>query len=102
MLYNIVLVSAIHQQESAMVYICPFPLEPPSHLLSHPIPPLWIVTEHWVELPVSYSKFPLAIYFTYANVYVSMLYSQFVPPSPFSAVSTSLFSMAVSPLLPCK
>ena len=25
------------------------------------------------ELPVSYSKFPLAIYFTYGNVYVSML-----------------------------
>ena len=57
MLYNIVLVSAIQQQESAMVYICFFPLEPPSHLLSHPIPRLWIVTEHWVELPVSYSKF---------------------------------------------
>ena len=34
------------------------------------------------ELPVSYSKFPLAIYFTYSNVYVSMLLFQFVPPSP--------------------
>ena len=31
---------------------------------SHPIPPLQAVTEHQVELPVSYRKFPLAIYFT--------------------------------------
>ena len=93
MLYNIVLVSAIQQQESAMVYICFFPLEPPSHLLSHPIPPLWIVTEHWVELPVSYSKFPLAIYFTYANVYVSMLYSQFVCPLLSLLCPQAWFSM---------
>ena len=32
--------------------------------------------------PVSYSKFPLAIYFTYGHVYVSMLLSQIIPPSP--------------------
>ena len=35
MLYNIVLVSAIHQHESA---ICPFPLEPPSHIPPHGTP----------------------------------------------------------------
>ena len=46
------------------VYICPLPLEPPSHL-----PPLKVVTEHWAELPVSQGKFPLAIYFTYGKMY---------------------------------
>ena len=35
--------------------------------ISYPIPPLYIVTEHWVELPVSHRKFSLAIYFTYGN-----------------------------------
>ena len=30
--------------------ICPHPAERPSQLL--PIPPLKVVTEHWVELPV--------------------------------------------------
>ena len=32
------------------------------------------------ELPESYSKFPLATYFMYGDVYVSLL--QFAPPSP--------------------
>ena len=41
-------------------------------------------------------KFPLAIYFTYGNRYVSMLLSQFVPPSSSPTVSASLFSMSVS------
>ena len=44
--------------DQPQVYICPFPLEPLSHL-----PPLQVVTEPWVEFPESYSKFPLAIYF---------------------------------------
>ena len=35
----------------------------------HPILPLWVITEHWVELPEAYGKFPLGIYFinTYGN-----------------------------------
>ena len=41
---------------------------------SHLITPLWVATEHQAELPVS-----LAMYFTYGNVYVSMLFSQFIP-----------------------
>ena len=52
--------------------------------------------------PMSYSKFPLAIYFIYGKVYVSMLLSQFVPPFLSPAVSTNLFSMSVSLFLPCK
>ena len=31
----------------------------------HPSPPLQLVTEHWVELPASYNKFPLTICFTH-------------------------------------
>ena len=36
--------------------------------ISCPIPPLWIDTEPQFEFPEPYSKFPLAIYFTYGNV----------------------------------
>ena len=61
---------------------------------SYPIPSLQVVTEHWVEFPVLYIKFSLAICFTYSNVYVSMLFSQFVPLSPSTTVSTSLFSVS--------
>ena len=71
--------------------------EPPSH----PISPLDVVPEHQVELPVLYSNFPLALYFTHGNAYVSVLLSQFVSPSPASTVS-SVFSMSVSLFLPCK
>ena len=63
------------------VHIYLLPLEPPS--ISHSTPPLELVTEYSVELPVSQSKFPLAVCFTYGNVYVSMLLSQFVPPLSF-------------------
>ena len=66
------------------------------------IPPLQVVIEHQVELPVLHSNFPLTIFFTSGNVYVSILLSQFIPPSPSPTVSTSLFSMSVSPLLPYK
>ena len=46
--------------------------------------PLWVVTKHRAELPVLCSCYPLAIYFTFGSVYMSMLLSQFVPayPSP--------------------
>jgi len=63
---------------------------------SHPTPPLWVVTEPQVELPASYSKFPLAFCFTYGNVYVSVLLSQFTPPSAPAPVPASLFSVFVS------
>ena len=66
MLYSPELVSAIHQHESALVSMCPLPLEPPP--TSHPISPLCVVTEPWLEFPESYRKFSLAIYFTYGNV----------------------------------
>ena len=49
-----------------------------------PIPPLQVVAKHGADLPVLCSCFPLAIYFTFGSVYMSMLLSHFVPayPSP--------------------
>ena len=46
----------------------------PTHLGRHRAPSC--------ELPVLYSRFLLAIYFTHGSVYMSILISQFVPPSP--------------------
>ena len=39
----------------------------------------------------------LVICFTYDNVYVSMLFSQIIPPLPSPTESKSLFLMSVSP-----
>ena len=50
--------------------------------ISFPIPPFQIVTEPLFEFPESYSKFLLAIYFICISVYVFILLSPFVPPSP--------------------
>ena len=70
------MVSAIYQLESAIgVYISPSSLNFPP--ISLPISPLF-------GFPVSYSKFPLASYFTQGNIYVSMLFSQISPTSLFS------------------
>ena len=44
-----------------------------------PIPLLQVVTKHRADLPVLYSCFPLAIYFTFGSVYMSVLLSHFVP-----------------------
>ena len=49
-----------------------------------PIPPLQVVTKHRADLPVLCGCFPLASYFTFGSVYMSMPLSHFVPayPSP--------------------
>ena len=93
------MVSAIHQHEST-VGIHPSFFNLP--LISHPNPLLFVGTEHQFWFPVSYSKSPLAIYFTYANVYVSMLLSQIILLlSP--QLCPKLFSLCLqSPLLPCR
>ena len=56
-----------------------------------------------------FCKFPLAIYFTYGNVSFHVTLSIYLtlfpfisPSSPLLLMSISLFSMSVSPLLPCK
>ena len=73
MLYNVLLVSDVHQHESVPGIHVPALLNlPPT---SHPIPPLWVVTKPQVELPVLHSNFPLAIYFTYARMHAKSLQS---------------------------
>ena len=64
------------------------------------VPSLMVVTEHLIWAPCIIQKTSIG-YLTQSNVYVSMLVSQFVPHSPSPTVSTSLFSMCVSLLLPC-
>ena len=44
--------------------------------LFHCFPPLQVVTVPKFEFPKLYSEFPLAIYFTYGSIYVSMLLSR--------------------------
>ena len=44
-----------------------------------PILPLQVVTEHQADLPMLCGCFPLAIYFTFCSVYMSMPFSHFVP-----------------------
>ena len=77
------LVSGLHQHESAIgihvyppswTFLPPSP-PPPPPTPTNPIPLLQVVTEHWVELPVTYGKFPLALCFTFGDVYISMLLS---------------------------
>ena len=77
--------------------ICLLSLPPPST-----IPPLQVITKHQAVKSVLYSTFSLAVYFTHGSVYMSMLLSQFISPSPSLIGSTSVFYTSVSPFLPCK
>ena len=70
------------------------PSSPHPTLLGHHRAPSWA--------PCAYSSFPLASYFTQESVYMSVLRSQFISPSPSRPVSTSLFSTRASSFLPCK
>ena len=98
-LYNIVVVFAIHQHESVMgthVFPSRTPLPPP--FPSHPPGSSQCTSP---EHPVSCIEPGLAIYFTYDNIHVSMLFSQIIPPSPSPTESKSLFFTSVSLLLSC-
>ena len=88
---------AIHWHESAMgVHVFPIlnPLLPPSpsdlSASSQCTSP---------ECPVSCIEPGLAIWFTYDNIHVSMLFSQIIPPSPSPTESKRLFYTSVSLLL---
>ena len=87
LLYNIVVVFAIHSRESAMVVLIHvFPIPPP--FPSHPSGSSQCTSPKY---PVSCIKPELAIYFTYGNIHVSVLFSQIIPPSPSPTESKSLF-----------
>ena len=58
-----------------------------------PIPPLCVVTKHRADLPVLCGCFPLAIYFTFGSVYMSMPLSHFVPASPSPSPCPQIHSL---------
>ena len=70
--------------------------------ISFPIQPLKVDTEPLFEFPEPYRKFPWAIYFTYGNVSFHVTLSIHLTLSSPLPMSTSLFPMSVSTLLPCK
>ena len=99
LLYNIVVVFAIHWHESAMdLHVFPILYPPPT---SFPIPSLWVilVPQPWAR--VSCIKPGLAICFTLDNIHVSVLFSQVIPPLPSPTESKSLFYTSVSLFLSC-
>ena len=57
---------------------------------------------YMARLLVLYSSFLLVICFTHDSIYMSMLLSQFVLPSPSRFVSLRLFSASVSPFILCE
>ena len=73
------------------VNICPFPLELPP--ISYPVHPSRLSQSTPLSSPC-HTLLPMVMY-------VSVLFSQFVPSSPSPTVFKSLFSMSASPLLPC-
>ena len=69
------------------LYIYYIPISPPScGTPTLPIPPVQVITKHQADIPVLWGCFPLAIYFTFGSIYMSMPLSHFVPayssPSP--------------------
>ena len=94
LLYNIVVVFAIHWHESAMgVHVFPILNPPPTSLPIHPSGSSQCTSP---EHPVSCIILGQAICFTYDNVHVSMLYSQIIPPLPSPTESKRLFFTSVS------
>ena len=88
---------AIHWHESAMgVHVFPM-LNPPSTSL--PIPSLWVIPVHQPWASCTIIETGLAICFTYDNIYVSVLFSQIIPPSSSPTESKRLFYTSVSLLL---
>ena len=74
-----------------LVYVCPFPLEPLSKLVPHPTPLGCHRAPDLGSLRHT-ANFHWLSNFTYGNMYVSILLSQFIPPSPPTPapVSTSV------------
>ena len=70
--------------------------------ISLPIASLQVDREPLFGFSEPYSKFPLAIYFTYGNVSFHITLSIHLTLSCPLPMSISLFSMSISPLLPCK
>ena len=100
LLYNTVMVFAIHQHESIIgVHVCPCPGPLPP--LPSPPCPSGLSQSTSFEFPASCIELALIIYFTYGNVHVSRLFSQIIPPSHSPTESKTLFFTSLSLLLSC-
>ena len=102
LVYNIGLISVIHQHELTLgVHLSP-PLESPLHLPPIPTPLGYYRAPVWV--PWVIQQIPTGCLFTNVGVHASMLLSPFISPSPSCSppLSVSLFSMSASPLQLCE
>ena len=94
LLYNIVVVFAIHWHESAMdLHVFPILIPSPTSLSTQF---LWVFPLHQARTLVSCIQPGLVICFTLDNIHVSMLFSRNVPPSPLPTESKILFCTSVS------
>ena len=57
------------------------------------IPSLQVDTKHRADLPVLCGCFPLAIYFTFGSVHMSMPVSHFVPAYPSPSLCPQVYSL---------
>ena len=91
LLYNIVVVFAIHWHESAMdLHVFPIPIPPPTSLS---IRSLWVFPVHQARALVSCIQPGLVICFTLDSILVSMLFSQNIPPLPSPTESKKVCSV---------
>ena len=67
-----------------------------------PVPHPTHLGHHRAQSWAPYTQLPSSFLLTHGSVFMSVLFSQLVPLSPSSALSTSPSSMSVSLFLPCK
>ena len=90
MLYDVVLVSAVQQSESA---ICVH-ISPPSRVSLLPLPPRPTPLGHHRALscaPCAIQQLPIATDFTQSTIHMLVLLSQFVLPAALAAPSLSTY-----------
>ena len=95
LLYNIVMIFAIHQHEPATgIHVSSRP-EPP-HLPPSPLYPSGLSQSTGFGCPASCIELALVIPFTYGYIHISMLFSQIISPLSSPTESKSLFFTSVS------
>ena len=97
---NIIIIWSViafyHKQYAKHLSIASIHVSPPSWTSLLPTPsPHPTTLEHWAELPVLYSSFLLALYFTHSGICILNLPSQFISSSPSPPVSTGPFSLCL-------